>query len=319
MAIENIATGYKPQFALGALYHGFNAGSQDNASQLANLIQEQALQKSIETDPYDVLRSQYEGLLARDKMNSPTFMPQMLRGMEGEQISKEMQGQEAIRKNDIGSLLQPFLKQNMPLEQGIKKRQLSMQDENDQIDQLIDRGGMDQFGNQATPQQMQMWKGLRQQRIDRLATNPDILNKIQLENVKGQWDIDKANIMAGASRDAAASGGKAAWAQALPAVTQMIKSTQEILGKLAGNEMDDAISEKVRLSGKKPGTPEYAQAMKSEKDTLRTKLSADLAEQQQVYKSILSQGGFGGVPAQAPAPTTGPSYNYVPGQGLVPQ
>ena len=61
MGIENISTGYKPEFALGALYHGFNAGSADNASQLSNLIQEQALQKARIADPMDLIQKFYEG------------------------------------------------------------------------------------------------------------------------------------------------------------------------------------------------------------------------------------------------------------------
>lgn len=95
MAIENISTGYKPEFALGALYHGFNAGSQDNASQLANLIQEQALQKSRVEDPYEVLKTQYEGLLANAKSNSPSYIPWMLQGTEGQMKSQDAAGQLA--------------------------------------------------------------------------------------------------------------------------------------------------------------------------------------------------------------------------------
>jgi hypothetical protein len=95
MGIENISTGYKPEFSLGALYHGFNAGSQDNASQLANLIQEQALQKSRVEDPYEVLKTQYEGLLANAKSNSPSYIPWMMQGTEGQMKSQDAAGQLA--------------------------------------------------------------------------------------------------------------------------------------------------------------------------------------------------------------------------------
>lgn len=101
MGIENIATGYKPEFALGALYHGFNAGSADNASQLANLVQEQALQKSRIGDPLDLIQKFYEAQLANAKSQSPDYIPMQLSGQIG-----QMQTQEAAGKT--AQALQPF-------------------------------------------------------------------------------------------------------------------------------------------------------------------------------------------------------------------
>ena len=101
MGIENIATGYKPEFALGALYHGFNAGSADNASQLSNLIQEQALQKSRIGDPLDLIQKFYEAQLANAKSQSPDYIPMQLSGQIG-----QMQTQEATGKT--AQALQPF-------------------------------------------------------------------------------------------------------------------------------------------------------------------------------------------------------------------
>lgn len=92
MGIENIATGYKPEFALGALYHGFNAGSADNASQLSNLIQEQALQKSRIGDPMDLIQKFYESQLANAKSQSPDYIPAQIRGQIGQMNSQDAAG-----------------------------------------------------------------------------------------------------------------------------------------------------------------------------------------------------------------------------------
>jgi len=92
MGIENIATGYKPEFALGALYHGFNAGSADNASQLSNLIQEQALQKSRIGDPLDLIKKQYEAMVANAQMNSPKYIPAQMQGDMGKFASSAAKG-----------------------------------------------------------------------------------------------------------------------------------------------------------------------------------------------------------------------------------
>jgi len=95
MAIENIATGYNPQFALGALYHGFNAGSQDNANQLANLAKEWELQKSQAEDPYKVLESIYSGELANAKTRDPNYIPWQLKGQMGQMQTQDAQGRKA--------------------------------------------------------------------------------------------------------------------------------------------------------------------------------------------------------------------------------
>jgi len=92
MGIENIATGYKPEFALGALYHGFNAGSADNASQLSNLIQEQALQKSRIGDPLDLIKKQYEAMVANAQMQNPDYIPAQMQGDMGKFASSAAKG-----------------------------------------------------------------------------------------------------------------------------------------------------------------------------------------------------------------------------------
>jgi len=100
MAIENIATGYNPQFALGALYHGFNAGSQDNANQLANLAKEWELQKSQAEDPYKVLEAMLAGNRA-NAMNTPEMLNLYTGGYGGQMESQIAAGKTA-------KALQPF-------------------------------------------------------------------------------------------------------------------------------------------------------------------------------------------------------------------
>lgn len=92
MGIENISTGYKPEFALGALYHGFNAGSADNASQLSNLIQEQALQKARIADPMDLIQKFYEAKLADAKTQSTDYIPAQIRGQIGQMNTQDAAG-----------------------------------------------------------------------------------------------------------------------------------------------------------------------------------------------------------------------------------
>ena len=101
MALEQISTGYKPEFALGALYQGFNAGNADNSAQLANLMKEWELQKSQAEDPYKVLSSMYQGQLDNAKMQDPNYIPWQLAGQVGQMQTQESSGRTA-------QALQPF-------------------------------------------------------------------------------------------------------------------------------------------------------------------------------------------------------------------
>jgi hypothetical protein len=91
MSIPMIETGYKPQFSLGALYQGFNAGSADNAAQLANLAKEWELQKSRAEDPYKVLSSMYQGELDNAR-NNPNSIGWKVAGETGDSMSKYTKG-----------------------------------------------------------------------------------------------------------------------------------------------------------------------------------------------------------------------------------
>lgn len=91
MSIPMIETGYKPQFSLGALYQGFNAGSADNSAQLANLAKEWELQKSRAEDPYKVLSSMYQGELDNAR-NNPNSIGWKVAGETGDSMSKHAKG-----------------------------------------------------------------------------------------------------------------------------------------------------------------------------------------------------------------------------------
>jgi len=95
MGLEQISTGYKPEFALGALYQGYNAGNADNAAQLENLSKEWELQKSRAEDPYKVLSSMYQGNLDNAKMQDPNYIPWQLAGQVGQMQTQEAQGRKA--------------------------------------------------------------------------------------------------------------------------------------------------------------------------------------------------------------------------------
>jgi hypothetical protein len=116
--------------------------------------------------------------------------------------------------------------------------------------------------------------------------------------------------MAQASVDAASSGGKAAWAQALPVAEKRIKDLQDNLAKLNGNALNDIIAD--RISSKDPNK------IASAKQEFKRQLGEELKLAVQQYNSIFAHSGLTGG-AQPQAPTAEPAFDYVPGKGLQPR
>lgn len=306
MGIENISTGYKPEFALGALYHGFNAGNADEASQLELIKNYLANTKTMAEMPLDIekqqlanqgavfdnMRKSLEGNQAQE-MNTPERI-----GMFGQ--AKQAGYQQEIDKSDLAALLKPFAQKQLLLEQESKTQRLGLDNQLAQIDSLLSNGGFDQYGNQATPQQMQQWAGLRKQIIDRMGETPEMSGKTAIEHIRGGYDLQKAGIMADANRDAANAGGKAAWAQAIKPATDFIVQTQHDLTRLNDKSMDEQISIKLATQGLKKGTAAYAAAEKTTKAAMRAQLERQLQEGMQYLDMVRRASGMMGPSGEAP-------------------
>lgn len=203
MAFPQIETGYKPEFGLGALYQGFNAGNADSMAQEEILKSFLANQREEQMQPLDVqgkvFANMQQDLLAQQSQVQNN--PSMLKSFAD---SKQAGYDEAIRKNEAGALLQPFIKQQLPLEQGAKTRNLDLANQVTQIDAMFDT---------APPEEQQQLSKLRQNIVSRLGNTPELAGKTALEHVKGDWDyrrtVDAAEIAANA-RGANKGGDQAA-------------------------------------------------------------------------------------------------------------
>jgi hypothetical protein len=91
---------------------------------------------------------------------------------------------EAQRKGQLGALQHPFDVQNLPVEQKIKAQQLDTESQIAQIDRMINSAGVDQFGNQATPEQLTLWGKERERLIQQLAATPKYAQQLGLEKAK---------------------------------------------------------------------------------------------------------------------------------------
>lgn len=95
MALPEISTGYKPEFGLGALYQGFNAGNADMSAQEELLKQFLANQREQQMQPLDVNIRQTESDRATVGRGQD-MLDAYRRGYIGQNNSQDAAGQKAL-------------------------------------------------------------------------------------------------------------------------------------------------------------------------------------------------------------------------------
>jgi len=97
MPVQDINTGYKPEFGLGALYSGWNAGTRMRSNEEEILQQLLANRQKQQEMPHDLDIKRYEGALANAKRLSPDYIPEALRGYIGQMQSQQAAGTGAMQ------------------------------------------------------------------------------------------------------------------------------------------------------------------------------------------------------------------------------
>lgn len=100
MAMNEISTGYRPEFGLGALYQGFNAGNADMSAQEELIKQFLANQHASQMNPIEQQQAG-QNLLAGMYKTSPEYQDGMRDTISGQGMSSLAAGQNA-------TVLQPF-------------------------------------------------------------------------------------------------------------------------------------------------------------------------------------------------------------------
>ena len=297
MAINNIETGYKPEFALGAMYAGENAATNRMGNQLDIIKQFLANQREQAMQPLDITKAQLtnEGMASENLIKAfqgaqaqSQNTPEMLKAF----VDSTRAGyNKNIRQDQVDALLQPDKLRAAPF-QGQTMVDNARAGADMSGNQTSAVTGVDRSGNVLSPMQRQTAQKAYESAVPIMGNTPEFWGKNEIENTKGYWDLEKANIAAAAQRDAAHVGGKAAWAQAIGPATQEVSKLRELMTKLDNNELADEIAARVRMSGKKPGTPEYQAALVSEKDMLRKALHGQLTQAQQWLFDVQKASGI---------------------------
>ena len=139
--MQNIETGYKPEFGLGAWFAGQNAANTEAANEEELIKSFLANQRERQMQPIDVEKAQlgldparYESQLAQAKSRNPNYIPEQLRGQIGQMQTQAAAGEKA-------KTLLPFA---IKAEQGTLENTAednSLMQQFKQIDGLIRQGG----------------------------------------------------------------------------------------------------------------------------------------------------------------------------------
>lgn len=129
MALPMIETGYKPEFGLGAVYQGFNAGNADMSAQEELIKQFLANQREQQMQPIDV-QQQQQNLDAGQYKTSPEYQVGMRDTISGQGMSNLAAGQTA-------TALQPFKERTGRAELQTQFNQQDMLGQIGQMDQML--------------------------------------------------------------------------------------------------------------------------------------------------------------------------------------
>lgn len=129
MALPMIETGYKPEFGLGAVYQGFNAGNADMSAQEELIKQFLANQRERQMQPIDV-QQQQQNLDAGQYKTSPEYQVGMRDTISGQGMSNLAAGQTA-------TALQPFKERTGRAELQTQFNQQDMLGQIGQMDQML--------------------------------------------------------------------------------------------------------------------------------------------------------------------------------------
>jgi len=316
MALQEISTGYKPEFALGGLYHGFNAANAEDMSQEEILKQFLLNQREQQMQPLDIEKAQLA--------NQGTVFDNMVKELSGAQAqvqntpeqlfgfgqAKQAGYDKAVRENEVGQLLQPFIKQQLPIEQSAKTVQLDIAKQIADIDKVL-AGGADPFGNVAAPNQLPLWEKERAALVSRLGNTPELAGKTALAQLNNQAEFDKATTVAGIAADASRYSAERRASAGQDGYNKLLQSDINTLEPVHA-KLVQQVAEARRIAGmvKNEDNRKALASLESELATVTDNLNRSRAE----LRSRVTGGGS--ITAQTQTPTVDPLKATVEASGI---
>lgn len=173
---NGISTGYKPEFALGALYQGMNAANQNMSAEEELIKQFLANQRELQTQPIDVAQKQ-QNLESEAYKTSPEYQTGMRNTIFG-------QGKSNLAAGELAQALQPFKEKAGRRGLETEFQQQDMLNQLYQIDQAL--------ASEQNPLTRMAYTKERSRIADALKNSPEFLRQKELK----EMGIDSAEILA---------------------------------------------------------------------------------------------------------------------------
>lgn len=212
MALPMIETGYKPEFALGALYQGINAANAEQSAQEEILKQYLANQREQRMMPLDIEAKQtantgalFDNMVKELKgrqaeaMNNPALIQQFVDAASAKE-------KDAIRQDQLAEIAFPMRKQQAPIDAQTALRNAQVQNEVAGLTRSA-VSGFDSNNNPMTEPQRVAVEQDRTRIMNLLGLTSEQAGKMAIEHIKGSYGIDERNIAANAAVQAAQQRG----------------------------------------------------------------------------------------------------------------
>lgn len=294
--MQNIETGYKPEFGLGAVYAGGNAADAEMYNQLEQVKNFLANSRELQSQPLDMDIKGLQAAQARSQ-NNPDLLQRFAQA-QGAGYDK------AIRENEIGGLMHQFNKDKAPME-GRAQVDTALQNANLLELQKTISSGKDRNGNDIAPQDLQVLNQELQRQVAMRGQTSELFGKMAIEDKKGDWDLQKQRLAneghLATAKTTAEKAGHSEVVKALTPVMGYVKNIDTQLAKIDTKEAENEIFMNLLAQGKKKPTPAEVSQIKSQ---LKSQLQAEKAQYQAIVQYMMKQiPGMEQMPTQ-PAPAT---------------
>lgn len=278
--LPSIETGYKPEFALGALYQGMNAANADMSAQEELIRQFLANQRDAQMLPRDVAIKDFEANKATAQ-NTPELLKAFV-------DSTKAKYDTDIRANELGAAKHPYEMQKVPL---FGKRDVDiagLEAERSHALARLSSGVGDNGLDLGTPLRDDLTA--RVDELNKLLGNtPQHYADIDKENVKGEWDLKKQRLSNAGSANAASIGAnkgqQTAYIQAAAQIAANIRNIDSNLARLDGAEAKNEIMQAILASGGQPTPQNIAQEQNKLKEQYMREKQAYMAQFQAYHKA----------------------------------
>lgn len=181
MALPEINTGYRPEFGLGALYQGFNAGNASTGAELELIKQFLANQRSQEMNPLEADRKRQEISMDQYKTD-PNYQNNMQRIQQG----------QADSQTAAGELAQGLL----PFRQAKEQSELQSAEKEGNLFNKFFQARQDQFTTGKSEQEQMAAAQMAQALGDSLSRTPKQMGQERIADNKGEYALLIAELNA---------------------------------------------------------------------------------------------------------------------------